>query len=252
MLYSPLEQFQVIPILSMHLGRVDISLTNSALTGIFLCGIFFFFLSSLMNGDKSDFLFIPSRWQLVLEIMYKAIVKMVVENIGEKGQEFFPFVFSVFMFILLSNVLGLTPYAFTYTSHLVVVLTLGIIIFFGVNYICVEKHGMKIFRNFYPSGSSLVLGLILVPIELISYVFKPISLAIRLFANMMAGHTLLKVVAGFSWSLMSCTGLLFFAYLIPLAVLVPLFGLELGVALIQAYVFTLLTCIYINDSLHLH
>lgn len=251
-LCSPLEQFQIVPILSLHLGKLDISITNSSLSAFFIIFLFFFFVNTLLNSHKNDFLLIPSRWQLIFELLYKAISKMVVENVGEKGEQFFPFVFSLFLFVLLSNVCGLVPYSFTVTSHLIAVLTLAMIIFLGVNWVCVSIHGWKFFALFFPSGTSLFLGLLLVPIELISYIFKPISLSIRLFANMMAGHTLLKVVAGFSFSLMSCTGLLFLIHFVPLLVIIPLYGLELGVAFIQAYVFTLLTCIYINDSINLH
>ena len=181
------------------------------------------------------------------------ILAMVTDNIsGDKGQYFFPLVFSLFFFILNINLIGLIPYSFTLTSHLVVTFSLSIAIFIGINIICFRLHGIEFFSLFFPAGTSLVLALLLVPVEILSYVFRPISLGIRLFANMMAGHTLLKVFAGFAWTLMGCSGILFFSHLVPLLVLLPLLGLELAVAFIQAFVFSVLTCLYLNDSVNLH
>jgi len=178
---------------------------------------------------------------------------MVQENIGGKrSQEFFPLIFTLFFFVLCMNLIGLVPYSFTVTSHFIVTLILSLIIFLGMNIICIRIHGLKFFSLFLPSGTSFALSFLLVPVEIISYIFKPLSLAIRLFCNMMAGHTLLKVFAGFAWSLMSFSGILFFLQYIPILILIPLFGLELGVAFIQAFVFSLLTCIYLNDALNLH
>ena len=154
--------------------------------------------------------------------------------------------------MLLSNLIGLIPYSFTITSHLIVTFALALMVFVGVNIICVKEHGLHMVSLFLPPGTSLGLALLLVPIEFVSYMFKPISLGVRLFANMMAGHTLLKVIAGFAWSMMASGGFLFVAHLLPLFVLVLLVGLELGVAMIQAYVFTILTCIYLNDAINLH
>jgi len=148
--------------------------------------------------------------------------------------------------------IGLIPYSFTITSNFFVTLYLSLSIFIVINIICVRLHKIEFFSLFLPPGTSLALSFLLVPIELISYVFKPISLAIRLFANMMAGHALLAVIAGFAFSLMSITGLLSFASVVPLAVIVVLYVLELAVAFIQTFVFTILICIYINDALNLH
>jgi ATP synthase subunit 6 len=138
------------------------------------------------------------------------------------------------------------------TSHFIVTFSISFFIFIGMNIICVKTHKLEFFSLFLPSGTSVLLAFLLVPVELISYIFKPLSLAIRLFCNMMAGHTLLKVFAGFAWSLSGTTGVLFLMHYVPLLILIPLFGLELGVALIQAFVFSLLTCIYLNDALNLH
>jgi ATP synthase subunit 6 len=250
---SPLEQFEILPLISFYLGGLDFSITNEA---VILLLIFFFsltFISSVVKQSDSSLYIIPNRWQIVVGIIYKIILSMISDNIsGKKGQLFFPLVFSVFFYVASLNLIGLVPYSFTLTSHLIVTFALAIAIFLGINIICVRIHGLEFFYLFFPAGTSLVLGLLLVPIEVISYVFRPISLGIRLFANMMAGHTLLKVIAGFAWSLMGCTGILFLMHYIPLLILLPLFGLELAVGLIQAFVFSVLTCIYLNDAVNLH
>jgi len=250
---SPLEQFEILPLISFYLGGLDFSITNEA---VILLLIFFFsltFISSVVKQSDSSLYIIPNRWQIVVGIIYKMILSMISDNIsGKKGQLFFPLVFSVFFYVASLNLIGLVPYSFTLTSHLIVTFALAIAIFLGINIICVRIHGLEFFSLFFPAGTSLVLGLLLVPIEVISYVFRPISLGIRLFANMMAGHTLLKVIAGFAWSLMGCTGILFLMHYVPLLILLPLFGLELAVGLIQAFVFSVLTCIYLNDAVNLH
>lgn len=252
MLYSPLEQFQIIPVFPIHLGKLDISLTNSTIiSGL---GLFFFltFLFILLDRKNYSLFLVPNRWQTMIETLYKVLVGMVTDNVGPKGEKYFPFIFTLFLFVVTSNLIGLVPYSFTLTSHLIVTFSLALIVFISVNIIGARKHGFKMFSLFLPAGTSLPLAFLLVPIELVSYIFKPISLSVRLFANLMAGHTLLKVIAGFGWGLMGCTGLLFLAHYVPLLVLLPLFGLELAVALIQAYVFSILSCIYLNDALNLH
>jgi ATP synthase subunit 6 len=250
---SPLEQFELLPLVSFYLGGLDFSITNEA---VILFLIFFFsltFIRSVVKQSDSSLYVIPNRWQIVIGIIYQMILSMISDNIsGKKGHLFFPLVFSVFFYVANLNLIGLVPYSFTLTSHLIVTFALAIAIFLGINIICVRIHGLEFFSLFFPAGTSLVLGLLLVPIEVISYVFRPISLGIRLFANMMAGHTLLKVIAGFAWSLMGCTGILFLMHYVPLLILLPLFGLELAVGLIQAFVFSVLTCIYLNDAVNLH
>jgi len=249
---SPLEQFQVIPILSLQYGIFDFSITNETVILIIIFFLTMSFIFSLLKEDNT-FYIIPSKWQVVIEGVYKLILSLVVDNIRDKrGQLFFPLVFSIFLFILSLNLIGLVPYSFTLTSHLIVTLALSLAVFIGINIICIRIHGMKFFSLFLPPGTSIVLALLLVPIELISYVFKPVSLSIRLFANMMAGHTLLKVIAGFAATLMANSGILFLLHYVPLLILIPLFGLELGVALIQSFVFSILICIYLNDSINLH
>lgn len=250
--FSPLEQFEILPLLQNFLG-LGLTITNETIILIlFFSFIFLFFNSSVNQNDKSLYV-IPHRWQVIIEIIYKMILAMVTDNIsGNKSQYFFPLVFTLFFFIVNLNLIGLVPYSFTLTSHLIVTFSLSVAVFVGINIVCFRIHGLEFFSLFFPAGTSLALGLLLVPVEIMSYFFRPISLAVRLFANMMAGHTLLKVFAGFAWTLMGCSGILFFTHFVPLIVLLPLIGLELGVALIQAFVFSILTCIYLNDAINLH
>lgn len=250
-LLSPLEQFQILPLIPIRFGDLDISFTNGNLIILIALGGYLTLMTMLLS-PKGSFYLVPSRWQIVIETFYETIANMLYDNLGARGQQYFPFVFILFMFVLLSNLIGLVPYSFTITSHLIVTFALSLMVFWGVNVICLKEHGAHMGSLFLPPGTSLGLALLLVPIEFVSYMFKPISLGVRLFANMMAGHTLLKVIAGFAWSMMASGGLLFVAHLVPLAVLVLLVGLELGVAMIQAYVFTILTCIYLNDAINLH
>lgn len=230
----------------------DFSITNETVILGLVLFIFISFIFSLLKEDNT-FYIIPNKWQAVVEVVYKLILSLVVDNIRDKkGQLFFPLVFSIFLFVLSLNLIGLIPYSFTLTSHLIVTLALSLAVFIGINIVCIRIHGIHFFSLFLPPGTSIVLAFLLVPIELISYVFKPVSLSIRLFANMMAGHTLLKVIAGFAATLMAQSGILFVLHYVPLLILIPLFGLELGVALIQSFVFSILICIYLNDSINLH
>jgi ATP synthase subunit 6 len=252
MFFSPLEQFQVLPIISFHIGKIDFSITNYSLMAFLIISLFLSYLFILLDRKNFSLFLVPSRWQAIIEMLYKAMISMVSDNVGPTGEKYFPFIFTLFLFVVLCNLAGLVPYSLTLTSHLVVTVALALIVFISVNIIGIREHGWHIFSLFLPSGTTFPLSLLLVPIEFVSYMFKPISLSVRLFANMMAGHTLLKVIAGFGWTLMGCSGILFFAHYVPLLVLFPLFGLELAVALIQAYVFAILSCIYLNDTLVLH
>jgi ATP synthase subunit 6 len=250
--YSPLEQFDIIPIIPLFFNTFDISITNETI--ILILGIFgLFFLSTLTRNSDSYLPLIPTYTQIIFEIIYKLIASLIKDNIVTNNKEhYFPIIVSIFFFISLLNGIGLIPYSFTLTSHIIITFALSFAIYIGINIICIRKFGVLYFSLFLPSGTSFVLALLLVPIELISYLFKPISLSIRLFANMMAGHTLLKVIAGFASDLMYSTGIFFVIHLVPLAILFPLFGLECGVALIQSFVFSILVCIYINDALNFH
>lgn len=252
-IFSPLEQFEILPLIIIRYGIIDLSLTNQTVF-LFLTLIFItFFFNQLLKPSDNTLFVIPTRWQYFFEIFYNLILSMVVDNIAAKNsQKYFPLIFSLFIFIASLNLIGLIPYSFTVTSHFIVTLTLSLTVFIGINIIGVQIHGLKIFSLFLPQGTPVLLAFLLVPVEFILYLFRPLSLAIRLFCNMMAGHTLLKIFAGFAWSLMSLSGIFFFFHYIPLITLIPLMGLELGVALVQAFVFCLLTCIYLNDVINLH
>jgi F-type H+-transporting ATPase subunit a len=250
---SPLEQFEVYPIISIYLGNIDFSITNHTLTLLIIFFFLYVFISSLTNTQKKSLLIIPSKPQAALELIYIAVLKIVFDNIPrKKGQYFFPFIFSIFFFILCLNLIGLIPYSSTLTAQFIVTFTIALVVFLGINIICVRLHGISFFTIFLPAGSEGALALILVPIEFISYFFKPISLSLRLFANMMAGHTLLKIIAGICWSLAGCTGILFLMQYVPMLILVFLVILELAIALIQAIVFSTLVSTYIHDVIFLH
>lgn len=252
LILSPLEQFQVIPVVPLKIGALDLTISNVTIITIVMIFIVNLFLQALLAKDGT-YKVLPNAWQAVIESIYNLILSLVTDNIQSKeAQKFFPLVFTVFLGILLINLTGLVPYSFTLTSHLIVTFAVSLSVFIGINIVCARKHGVKMFSLFLPPGTSIGLAFLLVPIEFISYVFKPISLSIRLFANMMAGHTLLKVIAGFAFALVSASGVLFLVHFVPLLILIPLFGLELGVALIQSFVFSVLISIYLNDALNLH
>ena len=240
---SPLHQFEIHPIIPIQLGDagVDVSFTNSALFMVLAMVL----ISGFMILGMRRSAIVPGRWRCAAEMAYEFIANMLRDTVGQEGRKYFPFVFTVFMFVLFGNLLGMVPYSFTFTSHIVVTFALAFIIFVGVTILGFVKHGFHFFSFFVPPGTPLPMYPLLIPIEVISYLSRPISLSVRLFANMLAGHTLLKVIAGFVWAL-GVFGIL------PLAFVVALTGLEILIACLQAYVFTILTCLYINDALHLH
>jgi ATP synthase subunit 6 len=250
---SPLEQFDTLPIFSFFFFVLDFSFTSQA---IILCLIVLFlmlFLCSLVRPQDFTYFIIPTRWQYGIERLNLLIVGLVSDNVKDKQSQYFiPLVYSVFHFLLLLNLFGLIPYSFTLTSHIIVTFAIALIVFIGIQIIGVRKHGMHYFALLLPPSTPIVLALLLVPIEFISFVFKPISLSIRLFANMMAGHTLLKVIAGFGYTIMGAAGLICLIHFIPLLILLPLFVLEAGVAVIQTFVFSILISIYLNEALNLH
>ena len=256
MLLTPLEQFQIISLLPITFLSLDFSFTNllliNLLTLTFFVSIVYFLSSDTNYLGNTSFFFVPNSWQIFLETLYDVVSQLLFDNINLEGEKYFPYISMIFIFILFSNLIGLIPYSFTVTSHMVVTFTLSFSIFIGVNIIGFKKHSVNMLSLIIPANSGFALALILVPIEFLSYIAKPISLGVRLFINLMAGHTLLKVLIGFAWSMLLLEDLLALMHLVPLFLLVILMGLELGVALIQAYVFTILTCIYLNDSINLH
>jgi F-type H+-transporting ATPase subunit a len=256
MLLTPLEQFQILSLLSIKVLYLDFSLTNLALINLIVILMYsiivYFFSSSTNYLNEISFYFVPNNWQILVETVYEVVSQLLFDNINAEGEKYFPFVSVIFTFILFSNLIGLIPYSFTVTSHLIVTFTLSLSVFIGVNIICIQRYKMEMLSLFIPANTTFSLALLLVPIEFVSYIFKPISLGVRLFANLMAGHTLLKVIVGFAWSMLLIEDFLAISHLIPLLILILLVGLELGVAVIQAYVFTILTCIYLNDGINLH
>ena len=255
MLSTPLEQFQIISIFSFKLFFIDFSLTNMLFINLIIIIIFSliisFSTSEINSSGNTSFFLIPNTWQNFIEILYELASQLVFDNLNKEGEKYFPFIAVLFTFIMFNNLIGLVPYSFTITSHLIVTFSLSFPIFIGCVLICAKKYKIHMLSIFLPANTPFGLGLLLVPIELISYIFKPISLGVRLFANLMAGHTLLKVIVGFAWSMLLLEDLMSVLHIIPLLILVILMGLELGVAMIQAYVFTVLTCIYLNDSINL-
>ena len=252
MLYAPLEQFQILSLVSIKILNLDFSITNFLLINLlalitFLS--FIYFNSSTENYlQETSLYFIPNSWQKLIESISEITAQLISDIITTDNEKYFPVVSVLFNFILFSNVIGLIPYTFTATSHLFVTFTLSFSVFIGINVITIEKYKLKSFSLFLPANTTFFLALLLVPIEFISYIAKPVSLGVRLFINLMAGHTLLKVIVGFSWSMLLLENFTSFGLILPLITLVVLFGLELGVALIQTYVFIVLTCIYIQDG----
>jgi F-type H+-transporting ATPase subunit a len=237
----PLHQFEIHPLVPIHIGGVDASYTNSAL----LMTIAVVLITALIMLGTRKRALVPDRWQSLAEMSYQFVADMVETNVGHGGREFFPFVFTLFMFILFANLLGLIPYSYTVTSQIVVTFALAAVVFIGVTIVGIVRHGFHFLRLFVPHGVPPILLILLVPIELLSYCIRPFTLSIRLFANMLAGHTMLAIFAGFA----AAIGLL---GIFPLAITILLIALELLVAALQAYVFAILTCLYLSDAINLH
>ena len=239
--HSPLEQFEISPFIHFETGIGDLAFTNSSLTMVITVVAITLFLTLTVNTRS----IIPSRMQIMSEMSYNFIAQLLNDTVGDQGKKYFPFVFAIFMFVLIGNMVGMIPYSFTFTSHIIVTFALAAVVFIGVTILGFMKHGLHFFSFFIVPGLPWYMLPILIPIEVISYLARPISLSVRLFANMLAGHTLLKVFAGFVLPL----GII---GVVPLAFIVALTGLEILIAFLQAYVFAILTCLYINDAIHLH
>lgn len=245
---NPIHQFVITPIIEFKAGGLDLSFTNSSLwmaVGVLLS-------VTLLSVAMRRKAMIPGRLQMAIEILYEAIAGMVRDNIGPKGRQYFPFIFTLFMFVLMGNVLGLLPYSFTYTSHLAVTGILALIVFFMVFLFGIFNHGLKFFSLFIPSGAPLWLMPFIVPLELISFFVRPLTLSIRLFANMMAGHIMLKVVAGFAVAAAGIGAGGALLGIFPVAINMMLLAFECLVAVIQAYVFAILSCVYLKDTVDIH
>ncbi len=240
---NPMHQFNVYRIgPEISLGNIDISFTNASL---FMTISALVIISVFFAGTRRRAI-VPTKIQLLTELSYTLVSKMISDTAGSKAKPYFPFIFSLFMFVLFCNMLGMLPYSFTVTSHIIVTFALAAVIFLGVTIIGFINHGIGYLKLFIPSGVPLFLLPLIIIIEIISYLSRPVSLSVRLFANMMAGHTMLKVFGGFVISLGIIGGWL------PLSFTVALTGLEILIAFLQAYVFAILTCIYLNDALNLN
>ncbi len=238
---NPIEQFQIKPLVEISVGGTDLSFTNSALW----MSITVVLVTSLLTAAMRRRALVPGRWQSLAELFYEFVANMIRDNVGSEGRRYFPFIFTLFMFVLFGNLLGMIPVAFTYTSHIVVTFAMAAVVFIGVTIIGFARHGTHFLRLFFPHGAPILTAPILIPIEVISYLSRPFSLAVRLFANMTVGHIILKVVAGFVVAL-GVFGV------VPLAFLAGITVLEFGIAILQAYVFTILSCIYLNDAINMH
>lgn len=242
---NPIEQFKIKPIIPLEIGGVDISFTNSGVMMVVSVVLITAFLTLSVRSRA----LVPGRWQSMAEVFYEFVAGMLRDNVGSEGRKYFPFIFSLFMFVLFGNVLGMVPGSFTYTSHVIVTFAMAAVVFVGVTIIGFSRHGLHFLRMFFPEGAPIATAIILVPIEIISYFSRPFSLAVRLFANMTVGHIILKVLGGF---VVALGGFYVVPGIIPFAFLGGITVLEFGIALLQAYVFTILSCIYLNDAIHMH
>jgi F-type H+-transporting ATPase subunit a len=252
---SPLDQFSIHPILDLHMGNYYFSFTNSSLFMLLTLGLvlLLLFVITKKGGGK----LVPNAWQSLVELIYDFVLNLVNEQIGgisgNVKQKFFPCILVTFTFLLFCNLQGMIPFSFTVTSHFLITLALSFSIFIGITIVGFQRHGLHFFSFLLPAGVPLPLAPFLVLLELISYCFRALSLGIRLFANMMAGHSLVKILSGFAWTMLFLNNIFYFiGDLGPLFIVLALTGLELGVAILQAYVFTILICIYLNDAINLH
>ncbi|CAA7622928.1 F0F1 ATP synthase subunit A [Magnetospirillum sp. UT-4] len=245
---NPIEQFKIKPIIDLQVGGIDVSFTNSAFMMVSAVVVATAFLTLSVRSRS----LIPGRWQSMAELFYEFIANMLKDNVGSEGRKYFPFVFSLFIFVLFGNILGLLPIpvvGFTYTSHIIVTFAMAAVVFIGVTVIGFARHGLHFLRMFFPHGAPLATAVVLIPIEVISYLSRPLSLSVRLFANMTAGHIILKILGGF---VVTLGGMYILPGILPFAFLGAVTLLEIGIALLQAYVFTILTCIYLHDAIHMH
>lgn len=245
---DPVSQFIIKPIIPFEVAGVDLSFTNSSLWMMIAAVLSITFFSMAMRQKAM----VPGRLQMFSEMMYGFVGNMIKDNLGNKGREYFPLVFTLFIVVLMGNMLGMIPHSFTYTSHLIVTGVLALLVFFTVLVIGIARHGFDFISLFVPPGVPLWLMPLIVPIELLSFLVRPITLSVRLFANMMAGHLILKVFAGFSVAMAGMGAAGIGMGLLPAAFNVAIVGFEFLIAFLQAYVFAILSCIYLKDTLEVH
>jgi F-type H+-transporting ATPase subunit a len=245
---DPLHQFVIEPWIPLEVGALDLSYTNSSFWMTVALGVSVLFFTTAMAKRA----LVPGRMQIFAEMIYRFVADMIQSNLGARGQQYFAFIFTMFIAVLMGNVLGMLPYAFTFTSHIAVTGALALLVFFMVTIIGFVRHGTHFLALFCPPGAPLWVTPLIVPIEIISYLSRPVTLSLRLFINMFAGHLLLKVIAGFCVAMVTSLGLTgFLGALLPMGFNVLFIGFEIFIALIQAYVFTLLTCIYLKDTIEI-
>ena len=250
--HSPLAQFEIKQLIPLHMGQTDVSFTNSAL---FMTATVILITLFMVLGMRRHAL-VPGRWQSMAELAYEFVANLLRDTVGNEGRKYFPFVFTLFMFILFGNMLGMIPYSFTFTSHIIVTFALALVVFLGVTILGFVKHGIHFFSFFVPPGVSVVLWPLMIPIELISYLSRPISLAVRLFANLVAGHVMLtlllttafvSITAFFQGDISAIKAAFGLAWW---ALALAIFMFEVIVILLQAYIFTLLSAVYIDTSIN--
>lgn len=241
---NPMHQFNIKKLVDLQLFGIDISITNSAIFMLITTLLIMAFLYMGVRGNST--LRAPGKLESLSEIAFNFVANLIDENCGSEARRYLPFVMSFFMLIAMGNLLGMVPYTFTFTSHIIVTFAMAAMVFIVITLIGFKHHGVGYLKIFLPEGAPMFLAPVLIPIELISYLSRPISLSVRLFANIMAGHIVLKIFAGFIISLGIVGGI------IPLGMTVLLTFFEVFVALVQAYIFSILTCVYLNDALHLH
>lgn len=250
LLHSPLEQFCLTTIVPIEFGNLCMSFTNSSLFMLISCGLMYFIYNLAMYQAT----IIPNNWQAGVESLYEFVLNTFEQALPDsrEANKYFPFIFFLFSFILFANLVGMVPYSFCVTSHLSVTLGLGITVFIATVVVGFRTHGTHYFARFMPSGAPFGIMPFLIGLEIVSYVFTAISISVRLFANMMAGHSLLKILAGFAWAMLGAGAVGAFGAAVTLTVVLVITGLEFGIAFLQAYVFTMLSCMYLNDCINLH
>ena len=243
--HSPLAQFEVSKMVDLHIGGLDLHITNSAVWMMAATVLVILFTTVFISRRA----LVPGRMQSLVELSYEFVANMIKDNVGHEGRPYFPFIFTLFMFILACNMLGMLPYSFTVTSQIVVTFGLAFVVFIGVTIIGFIKHGLGFFKFFLPHGVPGFLAPLVIPIEVLPYLIRPVSLGLRLFANLTAGHTMLKVFAGF---IVPLGAFYVIPGAIPMAAVIGLTVLEFAIAFLQAYVFAVLSCIYLHDAIHMH
>ncbi|MDA0221341.1 MAG: F0F1 ATP synthase subunit A [Proteobacteria bacterium] len=243
--HSPLAQFEVTKMVDLQIAGLDLHITNSAIWMMAATALVIVFTTVFISRRAM----VPGRMQSLVEISYEFVANMIKDNVGHEGRPYFPFIFTLFMFILACNMLGMLPFSFTVTSQVVVTFGLAFVVFIGVTIIGFIKHGLGFFKFFLPHGVPGFLAPLVIPIEVLSYLIRPVSLGLRLFANLTAGHTMLKVFAGF---IVPLGAFYIIPGVIPMAAVIGLTVLEMAIAFLQAYVFAVLSCIYLHDAIHMH